>query len=280
MSSHVDSVQDVNPASTSESIPQESGKNWMAYLGHKPKISGSPEKNSPQKGHGDTQNGSSSQSGNVGGSCEQTNGGIPRKETGSSSNKSSAAVDQTSPNKSDKNYLGMGTKQAQSSENDASRERRNGLHTSTSDEAKKLAAAALSAVKDAAAAAAMRGKVEVKFGVYIVFDKSGCLYMDNRGSGFRCRDIEVKKLVDAESKEAAAKGKSSAPSAVDAVLEQIKKKQKLSVLDKTKKDWGEFKEENKGLEDELQTYKMSSNQYLDKVSFLQRTYYREIKSKI
>ncbi|CAN1760890.1 Craniofacial development protein 1 [Linum perenne] len=229
---------------------QKPNDNWMAYLGHKPKISGSPEKNSPQKGHGDTQNGSSSQSGNVGGSCEQTNGGIPRKETGSSSNKSSAAVDQTSPNKSDKNYLGMGTKQAQSSENDASRERRNGLHTSTSDEAKKLAAAALSAVKDAAAAAAMRGKVEVK------------------------------KLVDAESKEAAAKGKSSAPSAVDAVLEQIKKKQKLSVLDKTKKDWGEFKEENKGLEDELQTYKMSSNQYLDKVSFLQRTYYREIKSKI
>ncbi|CAN1167725.1 Craniofacial development protein 1 [Linum perenne] len=250
--------------------------NWMAYLGHKPKISGSPEKNSPQKGHGDTQNGSSSQSGNVGGSCEQTNGGIPRKETGSSSNKSSAAVDQTSPNKSDvrtsltKNYLGMGTKQAQSSENDASRERRNGLHTSTSDEAKKLAAAALSAVKDAAAAAAMRGKVELL----------PSHPNHNRGSGFRCRDIEVKKLVDAESKEAAAKGKSSAPSAVDAVLEQIKKKQKLSVLDKTKKDWGEFKEENKGLEDELQTYKMSSNQYLDKVSFLQRTYYREIKSKI
>ncbi|CAN1290193.1 Craniofacial development protein 1 [Linum perenne] len=220
----------------------------MAYLGLKPKISGSPEKNSPQKGHG-----------------EQTNGGIPRKETGSSSNKSSAAVDQTSPNKSDswKNYLGMGTKQAQSSENDASRERCNGLYTSTSEEAKKLAATALSAVKDAAAAAAMRGKVEI----IEVRDFAG-------------RDIEVKKLVDAESKEAAEKGKSSATSAVDAVLEQIKKKQKLSVLDKTKKDWGEFKEENKGLEDELQTYKKSSNQYLDRVSFLQRTDYREIKSKI
>ncbi|MCL7029859.1 hypothetical protein MKW94_020180, partial [Papaver nudicaule] len=54
------------------------------------------------------------------------------------------------------------------------------------------------------------------------------------------------------------------PSAVDNILEQIKKKQKLSVLDKTKKDWGEFKEENKGLEDELDTYKKSSNKYLDK----------------
>lgn len=87
----------------------------------------------------------------------------------------------------------------------------------------------------------------------------------------------MKKLVDADSKEATDKGKAAAaaPSAVDAVLEQIKKKQKLSVLDKTKKDWGEFKEENKGLEDELDAYKKSSNKYLDKVSFLQRSDYRE-----
>ncbi|KAL0916816.1 hypothetical protein M5K25_014356 [Dendrobium thyrsiflorum] len=59
------------------------------------------------------------------------------------------------------------------------------------------------------------------------------------------------------------------PSALDSILDQIKKKQKLSVLDKTRKDWGEFKEEHKGLEDELDAYKKSSNQYLDKVSFLQ-----------
>lgn len=61
---------------------------------------------------------------------------------------------------------------------------------------------------------------------------------------------------------------------MDAVLEQIKKKQKLSVLDKTKKDWGEFKEE-KGLDEELDAYKKSSNQYLDKVNFLQRADFRE-----
>lgn len=91
---------------------------------------------------------------------------------------------------------------------------------------------------------------------------------------FAGQDIEVKKLVDAESKEALEKGKATTPSAVDAVLEQIKKKPKLSVLDKTRKDWGEFKEE-KGLEEELDAYKKSSNQYLDKVSFLQRADYRE-----
>lgn len=90
--------------------------------------------------------------------------------------------------------------------------------------------------------------------------------------------IEVKKFVDGGSKDLNDKGKAQPvgpTSAVDAVLEQIRKKPKLSVLDKTKKDWGEFKEENKGLEDELDAYKKSSNQYLDKVSFLERADYRE-----
>ncbi|XP_043717005.1 craniofacial development protein 1-like [Telopea speciosissima] len=134
----------------------------------------------------------------------------------------------------------------------------------TSEEAKKLAVAALMAVKDATAAAANaamnRGKIEIKE----VRDFAG-------------QEIEVKKLIDADSKEAAEKAEVSAGpvSTVDAVLEQIKQKLKLTVLDKTKKDWGEFKEENKGLEDELDAYKKSSNQYLDKVSFLQRTDYRE-----
>ncbi|XP_042508583.1 craniofacial development protein 1 isoform X2 [Macadamia integrifolia] len=134
----------------------------------------------------------------------------------------------------------------------------------TSEEAKKIAAAAILAVKDATAAAANaamnRGKIEIKE----VRDFAG-------------QEIEVKKLVDADSEEATEKAKASAGpvSAVDAVLEQIKKKPKLSVLDKTKKDWGEFKDENKGLEDELDAYKKSSNQYLDRVSFLQRADYRE-----
>ncbi|KAK6125110.1 hypothetical protein DH2020_041123 [Rehmannia glutinosa] len=98
---------------------------------------------------------------------------------------------------------------------------------------------------------------------------------------FAGEEIEVKKLIDADSKEATEKGKGAAGAtcAVDAVLEQIKKKPKLSVLDKTKKDWGEFKDENKGMEDELDAYKKSSNQYLDKVSFLQRADYREFERK-
>lgn len=127
----------------------------------------------------------------------------------------------------------------------------------TSDEAKRLAAAALSAVKAATAAAPSRGKI----GITEFRDFAG-------------QDIEVKKFFDADSREASEKGKGPPTSAVDAVLEQIKKKPKLSVLDKTKKDWGEFKEEQR-LEEELDAYKKSSNQYLDKVSFLQRADYRE-----
>lgn len=101
---------------------------------------------------------------------------------------------------------------------------------------------------------------------------------------FAGQEIEVKRLVEADSKEALERGNkgsssssssAATPSAVDAVLEQIKKKQKLSVLDKTKKDWGEYKEENKGVEDELDKYKKSSDQYLDKVSFLERADYRQ-----
>jgi hypothetical protein len=72
---------------------------------------------------------------------------------------------------------------------------------------------------------------------------------------FAGKDIKIKKLVDANSKEAIEKAKaaSAAPSAVDNILEQIRKKQKLSILDKTKKDWGEYKEENRGLEEDVQT---------------------------
>ncbi|KAE8734200.1 Craniofacial development protein 1 isoform 2 [Hibiscus syriacus] len=134
------------------------------------------------------------------------------------------------------------------------------VQNNISEEAKKIAAASLSAVKDAAAAAAAasnRGKIEI-----------------TEVRDFAGQDIEIKKRIHADSKEAAEKAKTTR-SAVDAILEQIKKKQKLSVLDNTKKDWGEFKEENQGMEEELDAYKKSSNQYLDKVSFLQRTDYRE-----
>lgn len=194
---------------------------------------------------------------------EQMNKGMSVKTPKTFTNKSKSTLNKTKQKNSHNwmSALGLAPKKAESVDNKMSQKRPFVGHSETSYESKKLAAAALSAVKDAVAvsAAAGRGKIEI-----------------TEVRDFAGENVEVKKLVDAESKEAAEKRKEPVgpPSAVDAVLEQIKKKQKLSVLDKTKKDWGEFKEE-KRLDEELDAYKKSSNQYLEKVSFLQRTDMRE-----
>ncbi|KAK9288448.1 hypothetical protein L1049_016905 [Liquidambar formosana] len=197
---------------------------------------------------------------------EQMNRGISVKKFKSISNKPTSTVNKTSQKTSSSwmTYLGLAPKKTGSLGQDVPLKEHSIVQNGTSDEAKRLAAAALSAVKDAAAAAAATASGKGKVEITEVRDFAG-------------EEIEIKKLVDADSKEASEKGKAplGPPSAVDAVLEQIKKKPKLSVLDKTKKDWGEFKDENRGLEDELDAYKKSSNQYLDRVSFLQRADYRE-----
>ncbi|KAG0554226.1 hypothetical protein KC19_12G074400 [Ceratodon purpureus] len=66
----------------------------------------------------------------------------------------------------------------------------------------------------------------------------------------------------------------SSSSGLDSLLQQISKKQKPNILDRSRKDWGQFKEE-KGIEDELEAYKKSGDKYLDKVAFLQRSDVRE-----
>ncbi|KAK1396490.1 BCNT-C domain-containing protein [Heracleum sosnowskyi] len=197
------------------------------------------------------------------------NKGVSSEKLNSILNKHKTTVNKT-PKKSSSQvspswmtHLGLGPKQKVSHQVGSLERKPDKTQNGTSDESMKLAAAAaLSAVKDSAAMAGPsgRGKVEI-----------------TEIRDFAGQEVEVKKLVDADSKEAAEKAKTGggAPSAIDSILEQIKKKPKLSVLDKTKKDWGEYKDENKGLEDELDAYKKSGNQYLDKMSFLQRTDYRE-----
>ncbi|KAL6990160.1 hypothetical protein U1Q18_015907 [Sarracenia purpurea var. burkii] len=193
---------------------------------------------------------------------EQMNKGVSMKPLKSFSNKPTVNKTTQKSSTSWMTYLGLAPKKTATSVPDKQGKQPSPIHNGASDEAKRLAAAALSAVKDAAvlAAASSKGKVEI-----------------TEVRDFAGQDIQVKKLVDANSKEASEKAETPVgpTSAVDAILEQIKKKPKLSVLDKTKKDWGEFKEENKGLEDELDAYKKSSNQYLERVSFLQRADYRE-----
>eukprot|EP01018_Ginkgo_biloba_P031542 Gb_16949 [translate_table: standard] len=130
-----------------------------------------------------------------------------------------------------------------------------------SEEAKRIAAAALTAVKEAGVAS-RGGKIEV-----------------NEVREFAGEEVKLKKFVDPNSRDAQdalekAKMQASSSSGLDALLEQIRKKPKLNILDKSRKDWGDFKEE-KGLEEELDAYKKSGDKYLDKVYFLQRADLRE-----
>ncbi|KAL6627823.1 hypothetical protein ACP70R_031549 [Stipagrostis hirtigluma subsp. patula] len=192
---------------------------------------------------------------------KKMNSGLPNKMPKPAMTKLNTAAKEkkSKPSNNWMTVLGLTPSKASTIDQGSKNGQRQAQHEMNED-AKKLAANALAAVKDAAAAASGRGKVEI-----------------TEVRDFAGKDIEIKKLVDADSKEAIEKAKAAgaSQSALDNILEQIRKKQKLSVLDKTKKDWGEYKGENKGVEEELESYKKSSNQYLDKVSFLQRADYRE-----
>lgn len=61
---------------------------------------------------------------------------------------------------------------------------------------------------------------------------------------------------------------------LSSVLGQIGKKSKLSVLEKSKLDWNNFKKEE-GIEEDLKTYNKGKNGYLEKQDFLQRTDLRQ-----
>ncbi|XP_038722684.1 craniofacial development protein 1-like isoform X2 [Tripterygium wilfordii] len=245
--------------STVNITAEKKSDSWMRYLGLVPKEATSSGQERQQQGTGVIQNDTSDEENKVTTLWEQMNRGVSNKTIKSSSNKIGPTVDIPSERRSDnwRSYLGLAPKRDRTLEQDALQNGTSDVQNGTSDEAKRLAAAALAAVKDAALATSNRGKVEI-----------------TEVRDFAGQEVEYKKLVDVDSREAFEKTKAPAPSAVDAVLEQIKKKQKLSVLDKTKKDWGEYKE-NKGVEEELDAYKKSSNQYLEKVSFLQRADVRE-----
>ncbi|KAG2316517.1 hypothetical protein Bca4012_067385 [Brassica carinata] len=210
------------------------------------------ERNSPEK------TGSSSVSKKVSEMWERMKEGVPNKRFNFVSKTSTSSPSTRKPANSNwKSYLGIDAKKNHT----IVQKEDSVLDSSCGEEAKRIAAAALAAVRNAtatAAAASNRGKIEI-----------------TEVKDFAGQEIEVKRLVEAGSKEASSSSSAMATSGVDAVLEQIKKKQKLSVLDKTKKDWGEYKEENKGVEDELDKYKKSSDKYLDKVSFLERADYRQ-----
>jgi len=58
------------------------------------------------------------------------------------------------------------------------------------------------------------------------------------------------------------------------IIEQLGSGKKISVVDKSRYDWQGYKKDEK-LDEELETYKKSSNKYLDKVHFLKQAEYKE-----
>lgn len=121
---------------------------------------------------------------------------------------------------------------------------------------KKIAASALAAAKDTTNTS-KEGKIVV-----------------SETRDFAGEEIKVTKLVDPNSKAAEELKRKQSASGVDRLLQQIEKKQKINVLDKSRKDWTEFKEEKK-IEEELESYNKSGDKYTDRVAFLQRSDLRE-----
>nr|XP_014086112.1 craniofacial development protein 1 [Bactrocera oleae]XP_036226110.1 craniofacial development protein 1 [Bactrocera oleae] len=66
----------------------------------------------------------------------------------------------------------------------------------------------------------------------------------------------------------------SSSGGLGSILNQIGKKKKISVLEKSQLDWKSFKQ-NEGIEEELQTFNKGKDGYLERQDFLQRTDLRQ-----
>ncbi|MEW5319772.1 MAG: hypothetical protein WDW38_010901 [Sanguina aurantia] len=136
----------------------------------------------------------------------------------------------------------------------------------TSESSRAVAAAALAAARagTSVGAAKAAGKVAV-----------------TQTQRFAGKDISVTKLVEEGSSEVMKAARKAAAQAaatkgsMEAMLADLEKKKKVSVLDKSKMDWKEHKSSDADLEAELELYKKSGDQYLSKVDFLKRAELRQ-----
>ena len=125
-----------------------------------------------------------------------------------------------------------------------------------------VAAAALAAAKTAASATAAQ-----QYGMVTVTETRR----------FAGKTVTVQRDVDANSKEAAKAGVGAAgggPSkkkaGLDAVLESLAQAKKVTVLDKSKLDWKDYKKTDDTVEEELEAHKRSGATYLGKQEFLSK----------
>lgn len=128
-----------------------------------------------------------------------------------------------------------------------------------------IAARALEAVKEASSAggAAQRGMITIE-----------------ETRRFAGGHVRIQRDVDKGSKEAEKLQKQAAEAetkkaGLDAVLETIAPAKKVTVMDKSKSDWKEFKSTDQEIHEELEAHKKSGATYLDKKEFLSKADYAE-----
>ncbi|PRW18331.1 craniofacial development 1 [Chlorella sorokiniana] len=133
------------------------------------------------------------------------------------------------------------------------------------DKKKSVAAAALAAAKAAASAAGASRMATVTV---------------TEQRRFAGQTITVNKEVAKDSKEAQKAEAEAAAAAkkqagLDAVLASLQQAKKVTVLDKSRADWKDFKKTDDTIEEELEMHKRSGDQYLDKQAFLKDAELRE-----
>jgi Bucentaur or craniofacial development len=140
-----------------------------------------------------------------------------------------------------------------------------GLAPSTKQEKPKntasVAAAALAAAKTAASATAAQ-----QYGMVTVTETRR----------FAGKNVTVQRDVDVNSKEAAkaaaggSGGASKKKAGLDAVLESLAQAKKVTVLDKSRIDWKDYKKTDDTVDEELEAHKRSGTTYLEKKEFLSK----------
>mmetsp|Transcript_4235 Transcript_4235/g.15222 ORF Transcript_4235/g.15222 Transcript_4235/m.15222 type:complete len:339 (-) Transcript_4235:750-1766(-) len=85
--------------------------------------------------------------------------------------------------------------------------------------------------------------------------------------------IKVEREVSANSKAADRAKRKAGASGIDAILDSLEKKKKMSSIEKSRMDWDQYKSSKDGLKAELDQYKKSG--YLDKQDFLQKADWRQ-----
>lgn len=97
---------------------------------------------------------------------------------------------------------------------------------------------------------------------------------------FAGKEVTVAREVATGSKEAtkaAAEAESAAKkkAGLDAVLASLEHAKKVTVLDKSRADWGQYKKADETVQEELQTHGRSADQYLERQAFLKSAELRQ-----